>query len=121
MGDKEWAGHSCQTCDGLQSKCLPLSPYVDPLSLNHLLYTILTPPEALILSATVNFDVIQAVVWWRDGQVVKSLDNGVRVVEETSSADLFGNYTVRAVSPQGVVYEEWTLVAAYGMHHPPIL
>ena len=53
--------------------------------------------------------------------MVKSLDNGVRVVEETSSADLFGNYTVRAVSPQGVVYEEWTLVAAYGMHHPPIL
>ncbi len=46
--------------------------------------------------------------------MVESVDSGSRVLVEASSADLFGNYTVRAVSPQGVVYEEWTLVAAYG-------
>lgn len=87
---------------------------IDPLHLNHFEYTVLTPPETLDLSAAVNYDVIQTVAWRRDGQVV--VDSGSRVLVEASSADLFGNYTVRAVSPQGVVYEEWTLVAAYGMH-----
>ena len=56
---------------------------------------------------------------------MNSVDNGTRVLVKPSVADLFGNYTVRAVSPQGVVYEEWTLVAAYGMHtcnvHPHAL
>ena len=57
--------------------------------------------------------------------MVNSVDSGSRVLVEASTADLFGNYTVRAVSSQGVVYEEWTLVAAYGMHicllHPLVL
>ena len=95
---------------------LPHSLYLDPLSLNKPSYTVLTPPEALNLSATVNFDVIQSVVWKRDGQVVNSVDNSVGVFARLSTADLFGNYTVTAISHQGVVYEEWALVAAYGMH-----
>ena len=52
--------------------------------------------------------------------MVNSVDSGSRVLVEASTADLFGNYTVRAVSPQGVVYEEWTLVAAYGTHACPL-
>ena len=100
------------------SPFLPPSPslYLDPLSLNNPSYTVLTPPEALNLSATVNFNVIQSVVWRRDGQVVNSVDNSVGVFARLSTADLFGNYTVTAISRQGVVYEEWALVAAYGMH-----
>jgi hypothetical protein len=100
------------TAQESQEECVNVT-VIDPLVAVNASNVALSLPEPLVLVVEGNMAVIERYVWRKDGVILQN-ENSSQYSKMPTTSDDFGNYTVTAISTQGVAYEERFFVAAYG-------